>query len=171
MKKKCLFVNIHLPPVFPWRFVVITVREEHRMWLIQLVCFKLVTPLVRTVEFLTRLGDCSVTLELICEARPVWRSKFAKFAPSLLDHKLVYQLLHPPEILLSHSRACNGSFCFEKLNTIPVVPMDKTSIAKWGNGRVNMDSVFDSLLLGSKQQNFQLAYCPCQSAWAINLPM
>ena len=85
-KKKCLFVNIHLPPVFPWRFVVITVREEHRMWLIQLVCFKLVTPLVGTVEFLTRLGDCSVTLEFICEARPVWRSKFAKFAPSLLDH-------------------------------------------------------------------------------------
>ena len=33
-----------------------------------------------------------------------------------------------------------------------------------------MGSVFDSLLLGSKQQNFQLAHCPCHSLWAINIP-
>ena len=48
-----------------------------------------------------------------------------------------------------------------KLNPIPVVPMDKT----------NMGGVFHSLLLGSKQQNFQLAHWACQPAWAINLPM
>ena len=27
---------------------------------------------------------------------------------------------------------------------------------------MNMGSVFDSLLLGSKQPNFQLVHCPCQ---------
>ena len=48
-----------------------------------------------------------------------------------------------------------------KLNPIPVVPMDKT----------NMGGVFHSLLLGSKQQNVQLAHWACQPAWAINLPM
>ena len=32
---------------------------------------KLVTPLDGTVEFLTHFGECSVTLEFICEARPV----------------------------------------------------------------------------------------------------
>ena len=69
-------MNINLLPVFPWRFVVIAVREEHSMWLIQLLWVKLVTPLNGTDEFLTRLGDCSVTLEFICEARPVWRSTF-----------------------------------------------------------------------------------------------
>ena len=31
---------------------------------------------------------------------------------------------------------------------------------------MNMGSVFDSLLLGSKQKKFQLAHCP----WAINIP-
>ena len=31
------------------------------------------------------------------------------------NNKLVYQLLHPPEILLSHSKACNGSFCYCKI--------------------------------------------------------
>ena len=35
---------------------------------------------------------------------------------------------------------------------------------------MNMSSVFDSLLLGSKQQNFQLAHYPCHSLWAINIP-
>ena len=48
----------------------------------------------------------------------------------LANTKLVYQILHPPEILLSHSRARNGSFCHTKLNPIPVVSMDKMNIAK-----------------------------------------
>ena len=42
-----------------------------------------------------------------------------------------------------------------KLNQIPVVPIGKS---RQENRQVNIDSVFDSLLLGSKQQNFQLAH-------------
>ena len=49
-----------------------------------------------------------------------------------------------------------------KLNPILVVPMDKTNLAKRREWRVNMGSVLDNFLLGSKQQNFQLAHCPCQ---------
>ena len=49
-----------------------------------------------------------------------------------------------------------------KLNPIPVVPMDKTDLANRREWRVNMGSVLDNFLLGSKQQNFQLAHCPCQ---------
>ena len=91
-------------------------------------------------------------------------------APSLLDYmyywdfgkaKLVCQILHPPEILLSHSRACNGSFCYCKIKSHSS-PWTRQTLQRWGNGRVNMGSVFDSLLLGSKQQNVQLAHCPCQ---------
>ena len=33
-----------------------------------------------------------------------------------------------------------------------------------------MSSVFDSLLLVSKQQNFQLAHCPFHGLWVINIP-
>ena len=40
------------------------------------VCVKLVTPLDGMVEFRTCFGDCSVTLEFTCKARPVWRSTF-----------------------------------------------------------------------------------------------
>ena len=42
------------------------------------VCVKLVTPLDGTIEFLTHLGTCSVTLEFICEVRPVWKSTFVE---------------------------------------------------------------------------------------------
>ena len=42
--------------------------------------------------------------------------------------------------------------------------MNKTNLAKMEERAsiVNMGSVFESLLLGSKQPNFQLIHCPCQ---------
>ena len=53
-------------------------------------------------------------------------NKFARLLPRFWkgnewiysgDNKLVYQTLHPPEILLSHSRACNGSFSYCQLKS------------------------------------------------------
>ena len=38
----------------------------------------------------------------------------------------------------------------------------RRTLQRWRNGPVNMGSVFDSLLLGSKRPNFQLVHCPCQ---------
>ena len=87
-------MNINLLPFFPWRLVVIAVREEHSMWLTQLVH---VCQACNPFEWygwipITRRGDCSVTLEFICEARPVWRPTFVDAQTCLQGIKVPWKL-------------------------------------------------------------------------------
>ena len=55
-EKKAFFVDIHMLPLFPWRFVVFAVSEEHSMRDSAKSCVKLVIPLDGTVEFQNTLG-------------------------------------------------------------------------------------------------------------------